>query len=363
MGPLKRIKVLIVDDSPLVRALLTRVLAAEPDIRVIGGAKDPYEARELIIAYRPDVIILDIEMPRMDGLTFLAKLMDHYPVPVIMCSGVAPASSAAALRAIELGAVDVVCKPSQGGREAMRRLAEDLAEKVRAAAAARPRVAVTRSVTRPAPPGSFRAAGLDPNHYLVAIGASTGGTEAIREVLTHMPSDCPPIVMVQHMPEGFTRSFAERLDQLSPLTVREAADGDPLLPGTALLARGGLQMEVRCSGGKWRVSYTGSEPVNRHCPSVDVLFDSVARCAGKKPIGVLLTGMGADGAQGLLRLRRAGALTIAQDRESSVVYGMPKVAVELGAVQYQTTPAEVAHVVIRALRSKSQRQVVRPGPA
>ena len=352
------IKVLIVDDSPLIRSILSRVLAEEADMRVVGGAKDPYEARELIITYRPDVIILDIEMPRMDGLTFLAKLMAHYPVPVIMCSGVAPSSSAAALKAIELGAVDVVSKPTGGGSRALLRLGADLAEKVRAAAIARPSPPpIPASAT--SRPESFHAAGLDPNRYLVAIGASTGGTEAIRQLLSHTPEDCPPIVIVQHMPEGFTRSFADRLDQLSYITVTEAVDGDVLVPGKAFLGRGGIQMSVQVSGGKWRIAYGTSEPVNRHCPSVDVLFDSVARCQGRQFVGVLLTGMGADGAKGLLNLRRQGAITIAQDQRSSVVYGMPKVAVELGAVQHQSTPAEVVRVLMQSLRSKAEQSIVR----
>lgn len=352
------IKVLIVDDSPLIRSILSRVLAEEPDIQVVGGAKDPYEARELIITYRPDVIILDIEMPRMDGLTFLAKLMAHYPVPVIMCSGVAPASSAAALKAIELGAIDVVSKPTAGGNRALRRLGTDLAEKIQAAVLSMPSPPL---IPASATSGleSFHAAGLDPNRYLVAIGASTGGTEAIRHVLANVPADCPPIVMVQHMPEGFTRSFADRLDQLSRITVKEAVDGDVLVPGKAFLARGGVQMSVRISGGKWRIDYGTSELVNRHCPSVDVLFDSIARCQGRQFVGVLLTGMGADGAQGLLNLRHKGAITIAQDKRSSVVYGMPKVAVELGAVQHQSTPEEVARVLMQSLRSKPKQSVVR----
>jgi two-component system chemotaxis response regulator CheB len=352
------IDVLIVDDSPLIRSMLSRVLAEEADIKVVGGAKDPYEARELIITYRPDVIILDIEMPRMDGLTFLAKLMAHYPVPVIMCSGVAPSSSAVALKAIELGAVDVVSKPTGGGNQALRRLGEDLAEKIRAAAISRPLPPpIPASATSSSE--SFHAAGLDPTRYLVAIGASTGGTEAIRQVLANVPADCPPIVMVQHMPEGFTRSFADRLDQLSRITVKEAADGDVLVPGKAFLARGGVQMGVTVSGAKWRIAYGTSEPVNRHCPSVDVLFDSVARCPGRRLVGVLLTGMGADGARGLLNLRRKGAITIAQDQRSSVVYGMPKVAVELKAVQRQCAPAEVAGVIIQSVLSKREPTVVR----
>ena len=288
------IKVLIVDDSAIFRSILRQSLSKESDIEVVGGAKDPFEAREFIIEYRPDVIILDIEMPRMDGLTFLKKLRVHYPVPVIMCSGVAPANSKAALAAIELGAIDIVAKTSGGGRDALRRLGEDLAEKVRAAA-------IAMQPPPPIPPRvsaaalSFRAVGIDPSEFLVAIGASTGGTEAIKELLSHAPADFPPVAIVQHMPRGFTRSFAERLNQFSKLTVTEAVDGDVLTPGQAVVARGEIQMSVHHTGGRWRVSYGTTEPVNRHCPSVDVLFDSVARYPKKSAVGILLTGMGADG--------------------------------------------------------------------
>ena len=345
------IKVLIVDDSPLVRSILQQVLSGQDGISIVGGAKDPYEARELIINCRPDVIILDIEMPRMDGLTFLRRLMQHYPVPVIMCSGVAPANSEAALKALEIGAVEVVAKPAGGGSGALRRLGEELADKVRAAA-----IAIKRTSLAPAPmshaPLSFRAMGLDPARYVVAIGASTGGTEAIRSLLSRVPADFPPVVMTQHMPEGFTRSFAGRLDQFSPLSVSEAVDGDVLTPGRAFLARGGIQMMVRGAPGWWRIRYGTNELVNRHCPSVDVLFDSVAGAAGKSAVGVLLTGMGADGAQGLLRMRQAGGVTLAQDGASCVVYGMPKVAIELGAAQASASPADIPGLVLQLLKKR-----------
>ncbi len=347
------IKVLIVDDSALVRTILTRILSQQADIQVVEGAANPYEARDIIIRSRPDVIILDIEMPRMDGLTFLRKLQVHYPVPVIMCSGVAPANSAKAIEAIECGAIDVVAKPKAGGTNAMARLAEDLAEKVRAAAMARPAPPpIPKSATAAAT--SFRSAGLDPNRYLVAIGASTGGTEAIKNLLSHVPPDFPATVIVQHMPEGFTNSFAERLNEFSPLTVTEAKDGDVLGPGKVLLARGGIQMRVSLAAGVMRINYGTDELFNRHCPSVDVLFDSVARIVGKRTVGILLTGMGADGAQGLLKMRNAGAVTFAQDRTSCVVYGMPKVATELGAAQHSAAPANIPRALINALRSPAE---------
>jgi two-component system chemotaxis response regulator CheB len=342
------IKVLIVDDSPTVRAILTRVLSATTDIAVIGGAKDPFEARDLIIQHRPDVIILDIEMPRMNGLVFLRKLMVHYPVPVIMCSGVAPASSRAAIEAIEAGAVDVVCKPSAGGSQALRALGEDLVEKVRAAAMSLP-TATRTGPPRPTKLGTFRESGFDPERYLVLVGASTGGTEAIKTLLSNVPADFPATAIVQHMPEGFTQSFAGRLNQFSAMNVTEAVDGDVLAPGRALLARGGIQAMIRGTTGQLRIQYGTPEPVNRHCPSVDVLFDSASRVTGRQLIGIILTGMGDDGARGLLNLRNAGALTFGQDRNSCVVYGMPKVAFEIGAVMQQGPPAEIPKLILKAL--------------
>lgn len=354
----KPFKVLIVDDSPTVRALLVCALSTERDISVVGEAKDPYEARELIIEYRPDVIILDIEMPRMDGLTFLRKLQSHYPVPVIMCSGVATTSSQAALKAIELGAIDFVAKPVKGGGRALRRFCEDLADKIRAAAIAvpvRPPVSASTVARR----RSLRSIGLDPGSVLVAIGASTGGTEAIKELLANAPSDFPAVAIVQHMPQGFTKSFADRLNQFSAMTVSEAVDGDLLEPGRAFVARGQIQMSVARIGNRLRIVYGTDELVNRHCPSVDVLFDSVAQHAGSRAVGVLLTGMGADGAQGLLNMKERGAVTIAQNRESCVVYGMPKVATELGAAHYAVAPGDVPNTVIGALRSRTNKHAIR----
>ena len=345
------IKVLLVDDSPMVRTVLAHCLSGHEAIEVVGGAKDAFEARELIIQHHPDVIILDIELPRMDGLTFLRKLMAHYPVPVIMCSGTTPSRGHTALEAIEIGAVDVVAKPV-GGSDALKRLGEELADKILAAAASRPRTPPIPAAA--AIPASFRAAGLNPDRYLVAIGASTGGTEAIRQVLMCVPEDFPPVAMVQHMPAGFTQSFAARLDQAGPLRVSEAAGGEVLESGMAVLARGGVQMRLRWRGDHWVTVQGDAAPVNRHCPSVDVLFNSIADADvdGRHVIGVLMTGMGADGARGLLRLHEAGALTLAQDQVSCVVYGMPKVAVEIGAAEAQCSPAELPQTILRLMMAR-----------
>ncbi len=356
IGP---IKVLIVDDSAIIRTILSRVLSEVDDIDVVGLAKDPYEARELIINYRPNVIILDIEMPRMDGITFLKKLQKNYPVPVIMCSGVAPANSHAALRSIELGAVDFVSKPAKGGSKALRQLSEDLVEKIRAAAIANP---IRPDIPNLASTPSCQSIGVDPSQFLIALGASTGGTEAIKLLLSNVPEDFPPIAIVQHMPEGFTNSFAERLDQFCPMCVTEAVEGDRLMPGRVFIARGGTQMALGASKNPWRLHYGDHEPVNRHCPSVDVLFDSVAKRAGIQAIGILLTGMGDDGAKGLLNMRNAGAVTLGQDQKSSIVYGMPKVAADIGAVQHVASPAQIPRLIIQALQQmkKGKRPTLQP---
>jgi two-component system chemotaxis response regulator CheB len=267
------------------------------------------------------------------------------------CSDASPARNEIALKAIELGAVEVVAKPAVADRRALHQLGVELADKIRAAAVA---------IKRPPPilpgvasePITFRQAGLDPAGHLVAIAASTGGTEAIKNLLSNVPADFPPTAIVQHMPEGFTHSFAARLDHFSRLTITEAVDGDVMTPGRAFLARGGVQMTVRRSAGKWRIAYSGSELVNRHCPSADVLFDSLSRATGVQTVGILLTGMGNDGARGLLSMRQAGAVTIAQDRRSSVVYGMPKVAVELGAAEFSAPPSQIPALLLHALRER-----------
>jgi two-component system chemotaxis response regulator CheB len=324
-----RIKVLVVDDSAVARQLLATLLARDPQIEVVGTAPDPYIAWQKIRTLAPDVLTLDVEMPRMDGLSFLERLMRYHPLPVVMVSSSTESGCATTLRALELGAVDFVTKPATALRERLPELAGEVIDKVRVAAAARlpasraPRPVVLRGTplveTRGAP-------------HMIAIGASTGGTEAIREFLTALPPDAPGVVIVQHMPERFTRAFAERLDGLCAVRVREARDGDHVLAGHALIAPGNQHMRLGRDGSTYLVRVSGDPPVNRHRPSVDVLFQSCADAAGAAMVGIIMTGMGDDGARGLLAMRRAGALTLAQDEASCIVFGMPRVAIELGAV-------------------------------
>ncbi len=326
------IRVLVVDDSALVRKLLCEGLSRHDDITVIGTAVDPYEAREKIVALQPDVITLDIEMPRMDGLSFLVKLMTHYPMPVIIVSSLTPANSDAAIRALALGAVDVIGKP--GSPLAVPEMSRQLAESIRAASRARVHargevadrigVAATRSSV---------LSGLALTHKLVAIGASTGGTQALETVLTQLPPDMPGIVICQHMPERFTASFARRLNGLCALDVREAVDGDVVVPGVALIAPGNFHMMLTRSGTRYQVRIKDGPRVHHQRPAVDVLFASVARHAAGNAVGVILTGMGADGAKGLLQMRDECAHTIAQDEASCVVFGMPREAIRIGAAR------------------------------
>jgi two-component system chemotaxis response regulator CheB len=322
-------KVLIVDDSALMRQLLTKILSSDPELEVVGTAGDPYAAREMIIALKPDVLTLDIEMPRMDGLTFLEKLMRGHPMPVIMISSLTSKGADTTLRALSLGAIDYISKPKLDVSNGTIEQAEEIVAKVKAAAKARVRPpSVTTAL--PAPPvGTYR---FSATHKIVAIGASTGGTEALKELLSPLPADFPGIVIVQHMPEAFTRQFAERLDSLCKIRVKEAQDGDRILPGHALLAPGGHQMAVVRRGTEYAVHVYRGERVNRHLPSVDVLFSSCARSMGKNALGALLTGMGADGAKGMLEMKQAGAFNIAQDESTSVVFGMPREAILLNAV-------------------------------
>ena len=338
------IKVLIVDDSAVVRQVLTSEISKASDIEVVAAACDPFIARDKIVQLHPDVITLDLEMPRMDGLTFLGKLMQYCPMPVIVVSSLSAEGSQTALRALELGAVDVVGKP--GGPYSVGDIAAALVAKIRVAAGAR--------CIRPAPQGPRPQAAeaapplLRTTHKVLAIGASTGGTEAIRQVLASLPGDAPGTVIVQHMPEQFTAQFARRLDGLCPMDVREAADGDLIVPGLALIAPGNHHMVLRRNGAQYLVGIKGGPPVHYQRPSVDVLFHSVAQQAGPNAVGVILTGMGADGANGLLAMRKAGARTLAQDEASCVVFGMPHEAIRMGAAEQVVSLQQMARKALEA---------------
>jgi two-component system chemotaxis response regulator CheB len=344
-------RVLVVDDSAVVRQILTRELARDPELTVVGSAPDPYRARELIVEQKPDVITLDLEMPRMDGITFLRKLMEHYPLPVVVVSSLTPAGGELALEALAAGAVDVMCKP--GAAFSVGNMSAELIEKLKAAATARPRARPAAPPARDAgAAGRGTSAGLSrTTHQILAIGASTGGTVAVETILRALPPDTPGTIVTQHMPEMFTRYFAHRLDQVSSLDVREAAEGDSVVPGVVLVAPGNRHLLLRRSGARYYVSVRDGPRVNRHRPSVDVMFRSVAQTAGRNAMGVLLTGMGGDGAQGLLEMRNAGARTLAQDEASCVVYGMPKVAVELGAVEKVVALDAMAGEILDAARA------------
>lgn len=352
------IRVLVVDDSAVVRKALAAELSRQQGIEVVGTAMDPYVARDRIIELRPDVITLDVEMPRLDGLSFLQQLMEHHPLPVVIVSSLTPAQSELALRALQLGAVEVVPKP--GSTYSVPDVSGRLVHAIRAAAMAR--VGARRVPERPAAStGAARPFRIRTTHKLVAVGASTGGTVAIETVLSRLPADAPGMVIVQHMPAGFTRTFAERLDQVCAMDVREADDGDQVTPGLALIAPGDRHMLLRRSGARFVVILKDGPPVHHQRPSVDVLFQSVASSAGPNALGVLLTGMGADGAEGLLAMRRSGAQTLAQDERTSVVFGMPREAIRLGAAaevlpladiphaieRFITTPREAGHAAIR----------------
>jgi two-component system chemotaxis response regulator CheB len=325
----RKIKVLIVDDSAIVRSIFTSELGRDPMIEVVGAAPDPYVARDKIVQLAPDVVLLDIEMPRMDGLTFLRKLMHYHPLPVIIVSSLTHKGGQMALEAIEAGAVEVMCKP--GSAYSVSDMSLALLDKIKAAAEVNLK-ARGPAAAKPAKPAQPERLSLTrTTDKILAIGASTGGTQAIQEVLTRFPPNAPGTVIVQHMPAYFTQSFAERLNTLSAIEVREARDGDSVVPGRALIAPGNFHLLLRRSGARYYVQVKTGPLVCRQRPSVDVLFKSVAKYAGANAVGALLTGMGADGADGLLAMRQAGAHTIAQDQRTSVVYGMPAEAAKRGA--------------------------------
>lgn len=344
----KPVRVLIVDDSALIRQLLTTLLSTDPEIEVVGTADDPYAARERIKALNPDVITLDVEMPHMDGITFLRKIMALRPMPVIMISTLTQAGADITLEALEIGAVDFIAKPSTDAANALPALAGELQAKVKAAA--RTRIA-SRAAMAPAAVRKV-ARSVRSNGKIVAIGASTGGVEALKAVLMNLPSDCPPIVITQHMPPRFTAAFAQRLNRECPMTVSEAGDGDIIEQGHVYIAPGSHHMELAKTGTGYRCALNDGPAVTGHRPSVDVLFRSVARAVGRSAIGVILTGMGKDGADGLLELRKAGGQTIGQDEASSLIYGMPHVAFERGAVMRQCSLGQVADAILDACEGR-----------
>jgi two-component system chemotaxis response regulator CheB len=334
------LKVLVVDDSAVVRQALSNILLSDKDISEVVTAQDPYVAASRLRQFVPDVITLDVEMPRMDGLTFLQKIMSQHPIPVVMCSSLTVTNSETALRAMEYGAVDIIQKPVLGTKEFLEESRVIICDSVKAAAKVHVK-RISPSTTRMVPKklnadvilarGSTKAM-IQTTETVVVVGASTGGTEALRVFVEMLPGDFPGVVIVQHMPEHFTTSFAQRLDSLSKMTVKEAEDGDTVIPGRVLLAPGNKHMVLQRSGARYYVQIKDGPLVSRHRPSVDVLFRSAARYAGKNAVGVIMTGMGDDGARGMLEMKEAGGRTIAQDEKSCVVFGMPKVAIELGGV-------------------------------
>ncbi len=348
------IKVLIVDDSALIRALLKEIIQQDPELQLVGQAPDAYVARDLIKQLDPDVITLDIEMPRMDGLTFLEKLMNARPTPVVMISSLTESGSEATFRAMELGAVDFVAKPKLGIREGMEAYADDIRDKIKAASRARlhkPRAAVKPPDSSDKAPREGRSP-IVGTEKIIAIGASTGGTEAMKDVLIDLPADSPGIVITQHMPPGFTRTFAERLNRLSRLHVVEAKGGERILPGHAFVAPGDHHLLVERSGANYVTRLSDGPQVHRHRPAVDPMFESVAQCAGRNVIAALLTGMGKDGAIGLKAIRDAGGYTVAQDEASCVVYGMPREAVLLGGAEEVLSLEQIAEALMQQVRKR-----------
>lgn len=337
------IKVLIVDDSAVVRQTLERELSKDADIEIVGTAPDPYVARDKIVQLKPDVVTLDIEMPKMDGLTFLRKLMKYQPIPIVIVSSLAARGSQVALEAIQSGAVEVMCKP--GSAYSIGELSIELSEKIKSAARANMSLIVSKAQQASSPVQQLKALTKTTDKVIV-IGASTGGVQAIEAVIGRFPPNAPGTVIVQHMPAGFTKSFSERLNSLCAVEVREAQNGDTVIPGRVLIAPGNFHMTLKRSGAQYYVEVKEGPLVNRHRPSVDVLFQSAAQSAGANAVSVMLTGMGNDGAKGMLKLKGAGAICAAQDEKSSVVWGMPKAAIEIGAASTQLPLEKIAQFLI-----------------
>lgn len=349
------IRVLVVDDSAVVRKIFSQELARDPEIEVVATAPDPYVARDKIVQCEPDVITLDIEMPRMDGITFLRKLIEHHPLPVVVVSSLTPQGGSLAMEALDSGAVEVLCKP--GSAYTVGDMAVELIDKVKAASRAK----VQKKVACPdGGSAKVRLALTRTTNKVIAIGASTGGTNALQDLIEVLPPDAPGMVIVQHMPEHFTRSFAERLNGLSAVEVREAEDGDGVINGRALIAPGNYHMMLRRSGARYYVQVRPGPLVSRHRPSVDVLFHSVAKYAGVNGVGVILTGMGNDGAKGMLEMHEAGAFNLAQDQATSVVYGMPKEAVAAGGVDEVLPLEKIAAAMLKAAERPAGAPAVEP---
>jgi two-component system chemotaxis response regulator CheB len=346
-----KIRVVVVDDSALVRSLLKEIIDREPDMECVGQASDPFVARETIRNTDPDVITLDVEMPRMDGIDFLGKLMRLRPTPVVMVSTLTERGADVTLRALELGAIDFVAKPKIGVADGMRRLAEDITDKIRTASQARLHRVPTPAAASAARPAVPSAVGRLSTEKLIFIGASTGGTEATKDVLLGLPPDAPAVLITQHMPPGFTTSYAKRLDGLARIRVKEASDGERVLPGHAYLAPGGFHLSVERSGANYIARVRDGEPVNRHKPSVEVLFESAARVVGPNAFGIMLTGMGADGARAMRAMRDAGAYNICQDEASCVVFGMPREAIAHGAADEVLPLGKIAAHLLERLRT------------
>jgi two-component system chemotaxis response regulator CheB len=362
-------RVVVVDDSALVRSLLTEIINRQPDMECVGAASDPFVAREMIRNLNPDVITLDVEMPRMDGIDFLSKLMRLRPMPVVMVSTLTERGADVTLKALELGAIDFVAKPKIGVADGLKILAQDITDKVRVAAKARihripaqpatpaggstavPHAGAMNTASNTPPRASLASVGRLSTEKIIFIGASTGGTEATKEVLMSLPADCPAVVITQHMPPGFTRNYAARLDGLCKIRVKEASDGERILPGHAYIAPGGLHLSIEKSGANYLARVRDGEPVNRHKPSVEVLFKSAASCVGPNAVGIMLTGMGADGAKAMREMRDAGAYCVAQDEASCVVFGMPREAIAAGAISEVLPLTQIATHLMDHLRS------------
>lgn len=363
-------RVVVVDDSALVRSMLTEIINRQPDMECIGAAADPLVAREMIRNLNPDVITLDVEMPRMDGIDFLSKLMRLRPMPVVMVSTLTERGAEVTLKALELGAIDFVAKPKIGVADGLRQLSDDITDKIRvaskarihrlapapgaaspAAAGARPSSASGAATTAAKPAAPTPLLGRLSTEKIIFIGASTGGTEATKDVLISLPADAPAVVITQHMPPGFTRNYAARLDGLCKISVKEASDGERILPGHAYIAPGGMHLSIERSGANYIARVQDGDPVNRHKPSVEVLFSSAARVVGPNAIGIMLTGMGADGAKAMREMKDAGAYCVAQDEASCVVFGMPREAINAGAVQEVLPLSKISQHVLDHLRA------------